>query len=73
VDAATALAVLFDRVLTFTYFIPTMVGLLRSPDSTAVAAAAARWSNLNYVRHAIVFTAWLAALRTFALVYQQRG
>ena len=69
---ATAVAVLFDRVFTFTYFIPTMVGLLRSPDSPAAAAAAARWSNLNYARHAIALTAWLAALKTFALVHQQR-
>jgi hypothetical protein len=69
---ATAIAVLLDRVFTFTYFIPTMVGLLRSPDSPAAVAAAVRWSNLNYARHAIVLTAWLAALKTFALVHQHR-
>ena len=70
---AAAVAALADRVFTFSYFIPTMVRLMGSPDSTEAAAAAATWSNLNYLRHAIVFAAWLAALKTFALLYQRRG
>lgn len=70
---AAALAVFAERALTFSYFIPTMIGLMRLADSPASAAAAIRWSNLNYLRHAIVLVAWLAALRAFALLYQQRG
>lgn len=67
--SATALA---DRVLTFAYFIPTMVGLAEAPDSAESVAAAVQWVNLNYVRHAIVLTAWLAALKAFALAHQHR-
>ena len=35
------------------------------------ARIATRWWALNFVRHALVLGAWLAALRTFALFYQQ--
>jgi hypothetical protein len=70
---AAGLVALADRAFTFTYFIPAMVGLMGATDSPEAVAAATRWSNLNYLRHAIVFTAWLASLRAFALFYQQRG
>jgi hypothetical protein len=70
---AAALAAFADRALTFAYFIPTMVGLMRAPDSPESAAVATRWVSLNYLRHAIVLAAWLASLSTFALFYQQRG
>jgi hypothetical protein len=70
---AAGLAALADRALTFAYFIPTMVRLMGAADSPASVAAAARWRNLNYMRHAIVFAAWLAALRAFALFHQQCG
>jgi hypothetical protein len=68
-----SLAALGDRILTFSYFIPTMVGLMNAPDTPATVAAAARWAALNYVRHALTLTAWLAALKTFSLFYQLRG
>jgi len=64
---AAALAALADRAFTFSYFIPTMVGLMGATDSPASVAAATRWSNLNYLRHAIVLAAWLASLRAFSL------
>ncbi len=67
------LAALTDRVFTFSYFIPTMVGLMRAADSPGSVGVASRWLNLNYLRHAMVLVAWLAALKTFALSYQQRG
>jgi hypothetical protein len=68
---AAGLAALADRAFTFSYFIPTMVGLMRATDSPAAVAVATQWWNLNYLRLAIVLAAWLAALRTFALFYQQ--
>jgi hypothetical protein len=68
---AAALVALLERLFTFSYFIPTMVGLMRAPDSPESAAIARRWSNLNYLRHAMVLAAWLAALKTFALIYQR--
>lgn len=66
-------AALAERAFTFSYFIPTMVGLMGTADSPPSAAAATRWWNLNYVRHAIVFVAWVAALRVLALFCQQHG
>ncbi len=68
----SALIVLVDRVLTFGYFIPTMVGLMNGPDSAASVAEATRWARLNYLRHALVLAGWLAALKAFALRYQGR-
>jgi hypothetical protein len=70
---SAALLALADRVLTFSYFIPTMVGLMNATDSPASVAAAARWASLNHLRHALVLGGWLAALKTFALVYRARG
>jgi hypothetical protein len=68
VATLTALA---DRAFTFSYFIPAMVRLIGESDSPQSAAAALRWSSLNYLRHAIVLAAWLASLRAFSLFYQQ--
>jgi hypothetical protein len=70
---AAAFAALADRAFTFSYFIPTMIGLLGATDSPESVATATRWGHLNYVRHALVLFAWLASMRTFALFYQQRG
>jgi hypothetical protein len=70
---AAGLAALADRTFTFSYFIPTMVGLMRAADSPRSVAVAMRWSNLNYLRHAIVLVAWLTALKAFELFCQQRG
>ena len=63
-------AALADRALTFSYFIPTMVGLMGAPDSSESVAIAARWRNLNLLRHAMVLAAWLAALRAFSLFHR---
>lgn len=67
---AAGVAALADRALTFAYFIPTMIALMGAADSADAASIAMRWSNLNYLRHAIVCAAWLTALRAFALAHQ---
>ena len=64
---------LADRALTFAYFIPTMIGLMSAADSSASVAAATRWANLNYLRHALVLGGWLASLKAFSLLYRTRG
>lgn len=64
---------LAGRLFTFSYFIPTMIGLMKMLDSPAAVATANRWQRLNYLRLAIVFTAWVLSLRTFSLFYQQHG
>jgi hypothetical protein len=58
---------LAERLATFAYFVPAMVGLMKVPDSAAAVARARRWSALNHVRHALVLAAWLASLRALAL------
>ena len=65
---AAAIIALADRVLTFGYFIPTMIGLMRASDSSQSAATAVRWHGVNYLRHALVLAAWLTALKAFALI-----
>lgn len=65
---ASGLSALADRVFTFAYFIPAMVSLMAMTDSPDAAAAAMRWSNLNYLRHALVLAAWLAALKALTII-----
>ncbi|HEX2444774.1 MAG TPA: hypothetical protein VHJ77_12575 [Vicinamibacterales bacterium] len=60
---SAALLALLDRLLTFAYFIPTMIGLMQTPDSAEAVARATQWSTLNYVRHALVLAAWISALK----------
>jgi hypothetical protein len=62
-----AVVILAERLLTFSYFIPTMVGLMNAADSAASVAVANRWSSVNYLRHALVLGGWLAALRALSL------
>ena len=64
---AAGICAFADRALTFGYFIPTMVGLMKEADSPESAAIAVHWGQLNYLRHALVLAAWLASLRAFAL------
>ena len=69
---AAATVALADRVFTFSYFVPAMVRLMGDDglrQSEAVAAAV-RWGQLNYLRHAIVLAAWLLALKAFSLLGQ---
>jgi len=64
-----ALVALADRVVTFAYFIPRMVGLMRAADSPETRARMRQWANSNYGRQLLVLVAWLAALKTFAQLY----
>ncbi|HVH66370.1 MAG TPA: anthrone oxygenase family protein [Gemmatimonadales bacterium] len=68
---AAAWIALADRLFTFSYFIPTIVKLMRGSDAANAAGRARRWARLNYVRHTLVLAAWLASLRAFALFYAQ--
>ena len=67
---AAALVVLVERILTFSYFIPTMVYLMNAADSPASAAVATRWARSNYLRNVLVLCGWLAALKAFALLHR---
>jgi hypothetical protein len=50
-----------------------MVRLMQASNSPDAAAAAIQWAQLNNVRHFLVLAAWLAALKTFSLLYTHRG
>jgi hypothetical protein len=67
---AAVAAVFIDRVMTFAYFIPTMLTLMNNLDMPASEAVtkATQWVNLGYVRHAATLAAWVTALRAFALM-----
>ena len=67
---AAAILALGDRIFTFSYFIPTMIGLMRESDSSESVMRASRWAKLNYLRLAIALAAWLTALNAFSYLYQ---
>ncbi|MEX2264807.1 MAG: hypothetical protein WD696_22825 [Bryobacteraceae bacterium] len=71
---AAAGAAVADRLFTFSYFIPTMVGLMGENVAQSEAVPAAiQWANLNHLRHAILLAAWVAAMKAFSLLSKHRG
>jgi hypothetical protein len=70
-----AAAALVDRVMTFAYFIPAMLKLMRNAtfSESEVVAKASQWVKLGYVRHLATLIAWLSALKAFSLLYAQRS
>ena len=70
-----AMAALVDRVMTFTYFIPTMIKLMggESFGQAEAAAKALQWVRLGYIRHAATLAAWLAALMAFSSMSKTGG
>jgi hypothetical protein len=69
----TAMTALVERALTLGYFVPTMVRLIQADNSPDAVSSAIRWAQLNNLRHLLVLAAWLAALKTFSLLYTRRG
>jgi hypothetical protein len=64
-------AALADRIMTGTYFIPTMIKLTSSGNLSEPRAAAMglRWMRAGYVRLATALCAWLASLKALSLFY----
>ena len=61
--------VVVERLATFAYFIPTMVGLTgaESMPQAEVQAGLEQWLLFNHGRHVLTLAAWLAALKAFSL------
>lgn len=61
---------LVDRGMTFAYFVPTMINLMRGDafGESQAASTALRWVRLGYIRMAANLVAWLAALMAFWLM-----
>ena len=57
-----------ERIGTFGYFIPQLLKLLHPERLTREGAeqVARKWMRLNYVRAALAFAGWLAALRALS-------
>ena len=64
-----AVVTLAERAMTFGYFIPTALRLMRAaelpPDEAH--AMASRWMRFNYVRVALALVGWLLALWALSL------
>jgi len=73
--AAAAAAAVVDRVMTLTYFIPTMIKLMGNAafEQSEAVATALQWVRLSYIRHAATLVAWLAALRALSLINSNAG
>ena len=63
------LLVSLERLLTFTFFIPVALKLMRAetPATSAVLDLAAAWANLNHVRSALTLLGWLGALHVHGM------
>lgn len=70
-----ATAALVDRGMTFTYFVPTMIKLMRGGafGESEAATRALQWVRLGYVRQAANLVAWLAAMMAFWLMARHGG
>jgi hypothetical protein len=64
-----AVITLFERIGTFSYFIPTAVKLMRAETlpSARAETMAVRWMSLNRIRVALSLIGWLAALKALSL------
>lgn len=64
----SAIVILVERLMTFVYFIPTIIRLQRSTAPAAeVLAGAVQWKRMNYLRTVLTLVSWLAALKTLSL------
>jgi hypothetical protein len=66
---AAVLLVSVERVLTFTFFIPVAIKLMRAetPATCTDLDLAASWANLNHVRSALTLFGWLGALHVHGM------
>ena len=64
-------AALGERILTFAYFIPTMLELSSGEEANA-RAVVFQWAQANWIRHGTLLVAWLCALQAFALFARSR-
>jgi hypothetical protein len=67
---AAGIIIAVERIATFGYFVPTMIGLQRNQAAPPAEAAAkfARWRALNLARNIASTVAWLLALKALVMV-----
>lgn len=54
-------------IVTFAYFVPTLLAIARANEGDDIAAKVKTWVTLNYVRAIAIIAAWLAALKVFKM------
>jgi hypothetical protein len=72
---SAAAIVVVERIVTFSYFIPTMFWLMGAEDlpQAELQATLSRWLFLDYGRHVLTLAGWLAALKAFSLPGKRGG
>ena len=66
--------ILLERIATFSYFIPTMIGLTSSElPEVEVKATLSQWLLFNHGRHLLTLSGWLLALKALSLPSEQSG
>jgi hypothetical protein len=65
---AAGTIILFERIATFSYFIPTMIVLTSSDlPQPEVKAGLSQWLLFNHGRHVLTFAGWMVALKALSL------
>lgn len=66
---SAAAIILVERIMTFSYFIPTIVWLMENGtlSQAEVTAILSQWILLDYGRHVLTLVGWVAALKAFSL------
>ena len=60
--------ILLERIVTFSYFIPTVIGLTSSELPEAeIMADLSQWLLFNHGRHVLTISGWLLALKALSL------
>ena len=71
---SAAAIVFLERVVTFSYFIPTMICLTTSElPEPEVHTKLSQWMFFNHGRHVLTLSGWLMALKALSLPAKHRG
>lgn len=64
----------FERIATFSYFIPGMIVMMNGEaPRNEIEAALSQWLLLNHGRHLLTFSAWLLALKALSTPLEFRS
>ncbi len=65
---SAALIILSERIMTFAFFIPTIIKLQRIKDnSEETSKKISRWIRLNYIRNILTLAGWVLILKVIIL------
>jgi len=66
---SASLIILVERIMTFSFFIPTIIKLQRNKDMTEenVSKKISLWIRMNYVRNILILLSWILILQVIIL------